>query len=78
MTDDMTVDVTSGEHLARRDGDVLKIGMRNGEDVVWLDDVPLSLLPEPARAALDRGDGDDPALQLALRSIAQAEAERGA
>jgi len=35
-------------------------------------------LPEPARAALDRGDGDDPALQLALRSIAQAEAERGA
>jgi hypothetical protein len=78
MTDDMTVDVTSGEYLVRRDGDVLKIGTRNGDDVIWLDDVPLSLLPEAARTALENGDGDDSALQLSLRSIAQAEGERGA
>jgi hypothetical protein len=78
MTDDMTVDVTSGEYLVRRDGDVLRIGTRNGDDVVWLDDVPLSLLPEAARTALENGDGDDSALQLSLRSIAQAEGERGA
>ncbi len=78
MTDDMSVDVTSGEYLVRRDGDVLRIGTRIGEDVTWLDDVPLSLLPEAARTALDEGNGDDAALQLSLRSIAQAEAERGA
>lgn len=78
MTDDMTVHLTSGEHLVRRDGDTLRIGTRNGENVVWLDDVPVSLLPETARTALETGDGEDAALQLALRSIAQAEAERGA
>jgi hypothetical protein len=35
------------------------------------------LLPEPARAALDRGDSSDAALVTALRGVVQAEVERG-
>ena len=77
MTDDMTVHGPDGEYVVRRDGDTLKVGQRTGDDVTWTDDVDLGLLPEPARAALDRGDTADPALQLALRAIAGAEDQRG-
>ena len=77
MTDDMTVSGPDGEYVVRRDGDTLKIGQRIGDDVTWTDDVDVSLLPEPARAALDRGDTDDAALQLALRAVAGAEDQRG-
>ncbi|MPQ98475.1 hypothetical protein GB931_11215 [Modestobacter sp. I12A-02628] len=73
----MSDDLICGDHLLRRDGDTLAIGRRTGDDVVWLDDVAIGLLPEPARAALERGDTDDAALTLAVRSIVQAEVERG-
>jgi hypothetical protein len=45
--------------------------------VTWLDDVDLGLLPEPARAAVDRGDLENADLQQALLGIIRAEATRG-
>ena len=58
-------------------GDGVQVGRRNGDDVAWLDTVALSLLPDPARQALERGDTSDEALLTALRGVVQAEVERG-
>ena len=78
MTDDMTIRVDSDEYVLRQDGDGLQVGRRVAGDVAWLDTVALSLLPGPAREALDRGDNADESLLTAVRGIAQAEEERGA
>ncbi|SOE01523.1 hypothetical protein [Blastococcus haudaquaticus] len=77
MSDDMTISIDSEKYVLRRDGEGLQVGRRNGDDVAWLDTVDLSLLPEPARQALDRGDTSDGALLTALRGVVQAEVERG-
>ncbi|MGY2082806.1 hypothetical protein [Blastococcus sp. SYSU DS0539] len=77
MTDDMTIQLDSEEYVLRREGDGLQIGRRVGGDVTWLDTVEGSLLPAPAREALERGDTSDEALQRAVRGVVQAEVERG-
>ena len=77
MTDDLTIQLDSGEYVVRREGDGLRLGRRVGGDVTWLETVDLELLPGPAREALDRGDTADEALVTALRGVAQAEVERG-
>jgi hypothetical protein len=77
MTEDMTIQIDSEEYVLRQDGDGLQVGRRNGGDVAWLDTVPLDLLPEPAREALERGDTSDAMLLIALRGVTQAEVERG-
>ena len=78
MTDDMTITVDADEYVLRRDGDGLQVGRRVAGDVAWLDTVDLGLLPEQARAALERGDTSDETLLTAVRGIAQAEEDRGA
>ncbi len=77
MSDEMTIRLDSEEYVLHRDGDGLQVGRRNGADVAWLDTVDLSLLPAPAREALDRGDTSDEALLTALRGVVQAEVQRG-
>ena len=77
MTDDMTISIDSEEYVLRKDADGLQVGRRNGGDVAWLDTVEHSLLPVPAREALERGDTSDEALLTALRGVTQAEVERG-
>jgi hypothetical protein len=77
MTDDLTIQLDSGEYAVRREGNGLRLGRRVGGDVTWLETVDLELLPGPAREALDRGDTADEALVTALRGVAQAEVERG-
>jgi len=77
MSDDMTIQIDSESYVLREDGDGLQVGRRNGDDVAWLDTVDLSLLPDPARQALERGDASDEALLTALRGVVQAEVERG-
>ena len=77
MTDDMTIRVDTNEYVLRTDGDGLQVGRRVGGDVAWLDTVELTLLPQRAREALERGDSSDDALLTAVRGIAQAEDERG-
>jgi gentisate 1,2-dioxygenase len=77
MTDDMTIQIDSEQYVLRPEGNELKVGRRNGEDVAWLDTVDLALLPGPAREALERGDTSDEALLTALRGVGQAEVERG-
>jgi hypothetical protein len=78
MTDDITITVDTDEYVLRPDGDGLQVGRRVAGEVAWLDTVDLSLLPGPAREALERGDTADPALLTAVRGIVQAEDERGA
>ena len=77
MTDDMTIQIDGEQYVLRQEGNGLKVGRRNGEDVAWLDTVDLDLLPGPAREALDRGDTSDEALLTTLRGVTQAEVERG-
>jgi hypothetical protein len=78
MSDDMTIQIDSHKYVLRRDGDGLRLGRSNGEDVAWLETIDLGLLPGPAREALERGDTSDEALLAALRGVTQAEVERGA
>jgi hypothetical protein len=77
MSEDMTVRVGGEQYVLRSDGGDVKVGRRNGEDVVWLDDVDGSLFSGAAREALERGDTSDEALMTAVRGITQAEVERG-
>jgi hypothetical protein len=77
MSDDMTIRIDSEEYVLRTDGEGVQVGRSNGGAVAWLDTVALSLLPDPARQALDRGDSTDEALMTALRGVIQAEVERG-
>jgi hypothetical protein len=77
MSDDMTIRADGEEYVLRREGDDVKVGRRNGDDVAWLDDVDTSLFSGAAREALDRGDTSDESLLTAVRGITQAEVERG-
>ena len=77
MSDDMTIQLDSEEYLVRREDDGLRVGRSVGGEVTWLETVELSLLPEGARQALERGDTSDEALRGALRGVVQAEVERG-
>ena len=77
MSDDMTIQLDSEEYLVRQEGDGLRVGRTVGGEVTWLETVELSLLPQPAREALERGDTSDETLLNALRGITQAEVERG-
>ncbi|WP_347059672.1 hypothetical protein ABC795_04290 [Blastococcus sp. HT6-30] len=77
MTDEMTIQLDGEEYVLRPEGDGLQVGRRMGGDVTWLDTVDGSLLPGPAREALDRGDTSDEALLRAVRGVVQAEVERG-
>jgi hypothetical protein len=74
---DMTIQVDSERYVLRRAGGDVQVGRRNGDDVVWLDDVDGSLFSGAAREALERGDTSDEALLTAVRGITQAEVERG-
>lgn len=73
----MTIRLDSEQYVVRREGDGLQVGRSVGGDVQWLDTVELSLLPQPAREALERGDTTDKTLLNALRGVTQAEVERG-
>ena len=77
MSDDVTISIDSEQYVLRQDGEGLQVGRRNADDVAWLDTIDLSLLPDAARQALDRGDTSDQALLTALRGVVQAEVERG-
>ena len=74
----MTIQIDNVKYALRQDGEGLQVGRQNGDDVVWLETVDLGLLPDAARAALERGDTSDEALLTALRGVTQAEIERGA
>lgn len=75
--DGSTIELGGEEYQVRREGDVLRLGRRLGGETVWLDDVPVELLPAPAREALEHGDRSDPALQTALLGIVNAQVQRG-
>jgi hypothetical protein len=77
MSDDMTIQLDSEQYVVRPEGDGLRVGRSVGGDVQWLDTVEISLLPQPAREALERGDTSDETLRGALRGVVQAEVERG-
>jgi hypothetical protein len=77
MSGDMTIRLDSEEYRVRPEGDGLRVGRSVGGEVTWLDTVQLSLLPQPAREALERGDTSDETLLNALRGVTQAEVERG-
>lgn len=77
MSDDMTIQLDGEDYVLRPEGDGLQVGRRMGGDVTWLDTVAGSLLPAPAREALERGDTSDEALLRAVRGVVQAEVERG-
>ena len=77
MTDDWTIRLDSEVFVLRPEGGRVRVGRRVGADTTWLDDLDPALLPEPARAALERGDTDDEALRTAVRGVAQAQVQRG-
>ena len=77
MSDDLTLDIDGETYVVRQGGEALKVGRRNGDDVVWLDDVDPGLLSEDARAALAEGDASNTALHTAIGGIVQAEVKRG-
>jgi hypothetical protein len=77
MSDSTTIELGGEEYVVRPEGGVLKVGRSMGDDVTWLDDVDLSLLPEPARAAVENGDLSDADLQQALLGVVRAEVNRG-
>jgi hypothetical protein len=77
MSDEMTIQLDSEEYVLRPEGGSLRVGRRVAGEVTWLDDVDPGLLPESARAALERGDTGDEALRRALLGVVQAEVQRG-
>ncbi|SDY27835.1 hypothetical protein SAMN05661080_02928 [Modestobacter sp. DSM 44400] len=78
MSDSTTIELGGEQYVVRPEGGVLKIGRPAGDDVTWLDDLDLGLLPEPARAAVESGDLGSADLAQALLGVVQAEADRGA
>lgn len=78
MSDSTTIELGGEKYVVRPEDGMLKVGRPTGDDVTWLDDVDLGLLPEPARAAVERGDLSDGALQTALLGVVQAQVQRGA
>jgi hypothetical protein len=77
MSDFVSIRVDGEEYVLRPEDGGLQVGRRVGGDVTWLDDVDTSVFPAAARAAIDRGDAEDPSLLTALRGVIQAEVERG-
>ncbi|MGY1640077.1 hypothetical protein ACI782_02955 [Geodermatophilus sp. SYSU D00703] len=77
MSDEMTIRLDSEEYVLRSEGGSLRVGRRVAGEVSWLDDVDPAVLPEDARAALERGDTGDGTLRTALLGIVQAEVQRG-
>ena len=75
--DGSTIELGGEEYQVRREGDVVRLGRQVGGGTTWLDDVAVSLLPGPAREALDRGDHADQALRTALLGVVDAEVKRG-
>ena len=78
MSESTTIELGGERYLVQREGDSLRLGREVGEDTTWLDEIPLSALPESAQQALERGEHSDQALQTALLGIVRAEVDRGA
>jgi hypothetical protein len=78
VSDSTTIELGGEEHRVQRDGGALRPGRQVGGDTVWLDEIDVSRLPGPARAALDRGEHTDLTLQTALLGVVRAEVDRGA
>jgi hypothetical protein len=75
---EMTVVASNQAYLVQQRGNELYIGRQAGETVLWQDEtVPVSDLPDAARAALQEGRQDDQQLTIALESIVQAFVQRG-
>lgn len=77
MSDSTTVRLGGEEYVVQRGDGVLRVGRQTGDDVTWLDDVDLGLLPGPAREAVERGDLTDGSLETALLGVVRAEVDRG-
>jgi hypothetical protein len=71
-----TVTVDAREFDVEHVGDVLRVTPRGADELS--ETVSLNHLNDEARAALERGDVDDAALQQAAEGIATAIADRGA
>jgi hypothetical protein len=78
MSDSTTIELGGEEYVVRPEGGVLRIGRPTGDEVTWLDDLDLGLLPTPARAAVERGDLGSADLAQALLGVVRAEVDRGA
>jgi hypothetical protein len=78
MSDSTTIELGGEEYLVQREGDALRLGRQVGGDTIWLDDIAVSQLPDPAREALERGEHSDQTLQTALLGVVRAEVDRGA
>lgn len=77
MGESTTIEFGGEQYQVRPEGGVLKVGRSVGDEVTWLDDVDLGLLPGPARAAVQNGDLTSPDLIQALRGVVRAEVDRG-
>ena len=77
MTDDMTIELDGERYVLRADDEGLQVGREVGGETTWLDTVASSLLPGPAREALERGDTSDESLRTAVRGVVGAETQRG-
>ncbi len=77
MTDDITIELDGERYVLRPDEEGLQVGLEVGGKTTWLDTVAASLLPAPAREALERGDTSDESLRTAVRGVVEAETQRG-
>ena len=77
MSDSRTIQLGGEDYVVQPGDGVLKVGRPAGDDVTWLDDVDLGLLPAPAREAIERGDLADSSLEVALLGVVDAEVKRG-
>jgi hypothetical protein len=77
MSDSTTIRLGGEEYVVQPGDGVLRVGRPAGDDVTWLDDVDLGLLPGPAREAVERGDLTDGSLETALLGVVRAEVDRG-
>jgi hypothetical protein len=78
MSDSTTVQLGGEAYVVQPGDGMLTIGRPTGDGVTWLDAVDLALLSAPARAAIERGEWSDGALQVALLGVVRAEVDRGA
>ena len=78
MSDSTTIRLGGEDYVVQPGDGVLRIGRPTEEGVTWLDDLDLGLLPEPARAAVERGDLTDGSLEVPLLGVVRAEVDRGA
>jgi hypothetical protein len=77
VSDSRTITLGGEDYVVQPGDGVLKVGRPTGDDVTWLDDVDLGLLPWPARQAVEHGDLTDSALEVALLGVLSAETNRG-